>query len=1015
MAAAATRVVGRDSELSRLDGACASTWRGQGAAICLAGPPGIGKTVLLQTAIQQARQLDLTTANAWCWAEGAPPLWPWLELLAQLEILTDINDLAAQGIQAFRMVERAVAEAAMHSPLLIAIDDLQNADEATMLLTRYMAARISDSPVILLLARRPHDHPLLTEIDRACEVLTLPTLTPDSMAELVLAHSHRRLSTDVVNALTTASGGIPLHAITALDAWAAEATGPDLTVKLQAVVLSRMRGLRTEDAAILARAAVLGRVVNVNTVARICATTPARVIAAATAAQPGVVARTSRHDQIDFGHDLVRDAALSWLTPEDVAATHSVAAAHETDVVRAARHALQASHRSVNEAAHAVNLGRRAASVLAHGGAPEDAAALLQQTITANEVAERPVSRARLLLEHASTVLLAGRLSAAHECYDEATTAAITERDPVAAAEGAAGLGSLWVNTVRSPVTQRWVLQTQRSALATLPTGHESLRLRLRARIAGEEMFWEDAGPEALVNVLDEVREFGDPVTLLEVFSVAHNPLLGPQHTQLRMRLSDEMMAHAGQDPGGILSLMALCWRAVDLFLAGDERAERALADLREAAEAAQSLSVLYVVRVIETMLMICRGQFQQAEQAAEAAFELGTRAQDADALSYLGGHLVAIRWFQHREAEMLDLMQHIATSAQVDLVDRSFEAAIAALAARTGQLDIARRHLRRVIGAGLESVPRFSTWLVTLATIVEAAIAVGDRQTIAEAYDLLEPYGELPVAPSLAVVSFGCVHHWLGIAALATDRPELAERHLRAAVETSIRHGHFPATAVARAQLARLLTAQPAEATLLLSAARNIAANLGMDVLARRCDSDLAQLDHLARVKVVRDEQNSYVVSFSGRQALVRDLTGMRMLAVLTASPGQWIPAAQLAFGQPPPPHAAPPPLLDAAARMALEARLRELASTVARAREQQDLAAQAEAEDEMEAIATHLSATSGIAGRPRTFADEDERARTSVRKAIVRAIQEIDRHHPAAAAHLRDHLTTGAECCYE
>lgn len=78
------RVVGRDSELSRLDRACEASRRGQGVAICLTGPAGIGKTALLRAAQRQARRLDLVTVSTWCWAEGAPPLWPWLDLLAQL-------------------------------------------------------------------------------------------------------------------------------------------------------------------------------------------------------------------------------------------------------------------------------------------------------------------------------------------------------------------------------------------------------------------------------------------------------------------------------------------------------------------------------------------------------------------------------------------------------------------------------------------------------------------------------------------------------------------------------------------------------------------------------------------------------------------------------------------------------------------------------------------------------------------------------------------------------------------
>jgi hypothetical protein len=287
----------------------------------------------------------------------------------------------------------------------------------------------------------------------------------------------------------------------------------------------------------------------------------------------------------------------------------------------------------------------------------------------------------------------------------------------------------------------------------------------------------------------------------------------------------------------------------------------------------------------------------------------------------------------------------------------------------------------------------------------------------------LLEPYGDLPVAPSFAVVSFGCVHHWLGIAARATKRPELAERHLRAAVDTNLRHGHVPATAAARAELASILSthhptpAREAEARLLLAAALNTAEEVGMATLADRWRDTAHRLDESARVRLARADQSGrggWVVDFAGRQATVRNLAGIRMLAMLTAAPKEWVPAGLLATGQLRPVQVVPAPLLDAAARRDLESRMRELATTVAHAREQGELTAQAAAEEELDAIAEHLSSATGLSGRGRRFPDENERARTSVRKAIMRAIQEIETHHPTAAEHLRNHVVTGARCRY-
>ena len=48
------------------------------------------------------------------------------------------------------------------------------------------------------------------------------------------------------------------------------------------------------------------------------------------------------------------------------------------------------------------------------------------------------------------------------------------------------------------------------------------------------------------------------------------------------------------------------------------------------------------------------------------------------------------------------------------------------------------------------------------------------------------------------------------------------------------------------------------------------------------------------------------------------------------------------------------------------------------------------------------------------RSFADAPERARTAVRKAIKRAIDEIAAANPAIGEHLAQRVETGSTCCY-
>ena len=90
---------------------------------------------------------------------------------------------------------------------------------------------------------------------------------------------------------------------------------------------------------------------------------------------------------------------------------------------------------------------------------------------------------------------------------------------------------------------------------------------------------------------------------------------------------------------------------------------------------------------------------------------------------------------------------------------------------------------------------------------------------------------------------------------------------------------------------------------------------------------------------------------------------------------------------------------LLDRRALGALRERLREL-------RAESELSPSAQ--EELETL------TRELARRMRSFADAPERARTAVRKALKRALDEIQAANPAVGDHLAERVETGAVCCY-
>lgn len=82
--------------------------------------------------------------------------------------------------------------------------------------------------------------------------------------------------------------------------------------------------------------------------------------------------------------------------------------------------------------------------------------------------------------------------------------------------------------------------------------------------------------------------------------------------------------------------------------------------------------------------------------------------------------------------------------------------------------------------------------------------------------------------------------------------------------------------------------------------------------------------------------------------------------------------------------------------------------------ARETGDLLRAERLEAEADALTAQLEHARALGGRSRAFAGPGERARTAVRKAITRAIDEIGAGDPQIAAALRPVIRTGSHCSY-
>ncbi len=582
------------------------------------------------------------------------------------------------------------------------------------------------------------------------------------------------------------------------------------------------------------------------------------------------------------------------------------------------------------------------------------------------------------LLKDASYALLEqGDLANARMAYEQAARLALQEGDFQALGRAALGLGGIWVHEQRTAIEGARIQSCQERALQGLDEA-DSLAVRLRLRRLAEQEYLRGTCEEILLFV-EQARDLGNPVVLSEALSLAHHCMLAPVDASARLDIANELLSVAGLTGRRIDAVMGLLWRTVDLLLVGDPHAGRSLRELTALTARTGMGAIAFVLEAIDVMQIIRRGDLQRAEAAAAACAQRGFEVGDVDAAGWFAAQMVAIRTFQGRMAELAPMLEQMANSPTLAHPDDSLYAALAIAAAQAGDRDGALSALQRLRGDGLGRVRLSSTWLVTLAGVVEAAAIIGESDLAAEAYDLLLPFADMPTMASLGVVCFGSTELWLGVAAMATGRVERAIGHFRSAVVRNEALGHWPARDLSQKHLEQAIQSAENTATGSASCTR---------------------------------EGRFWLVSLGPRSVRLPDGVGVRYLAQLIAHPGQEMAAAEL-IG---PSGALPPgqPLLDDTAKREYERRIRELQRIVEEADVTGDAAGQIKAQDELDALLAELRTATGLGGRVRPFNSERELARTSVQKAIRRALGQVAQQDPSIAQALTRDVTTGNLCSY-
>jgi DNA-binding CsgD family transcriptional regulator len=412
----------RATELEQINSILRSARQGEGRALMVEGPPGIGKTALLQAAWQEAEDSGMIVLTARGdeleahFPHGVvrqlfEPALRRMPPGARRDLLSGAARLAAPIVAGDAEVvehddQSATALARTHglywlvvnlsqrAPVLISVDDAQWADQSSLRFLFFLARRLSGTAAAVLVALRSNGRgtELLAELTRKPLVrLVKPSpLSEHAVARVLTTTLGQAPDLPFAAACRAATGGVPFLVRELASALLAENVRPAAeearrVQKLgpRTVVLATLsRVARKSDTCVaLARAvSVLGSEAQLPRAARLAELDSVQALEALDVLVAGDVVRAGQ--RIEFVHPILRTAVHEDLLPGQRSVLHRKAAAllaaegAEIDAIAAQ---LLASDPAGSEEV-ALQLRDAASHALAHG-APEDAVAYLARAL----------------------------------------------------------------------------------------------------------------------------------------------------------------------------------------------------------------------------------------------------------------------------------------------------------------------------------------------------------------------------------------------------------------------------------------------------------------------------------------------------------------------------------------------------------------------------------------------------------------------------------------------------------
>ncbi len=605
----ATPFVGREQTMRELLSGLETARDGHASIFLVSGSAGMGKTRAAQELARTARgQGALVVAGNAYEGDGAPPFWPWVQVLrACIEehgpetLVSELADCAEELVRLlpelqahmgpqttapaygadearfrlFDSVARSLRRFGREQPLIIILDDLHWADAPSLRLLEFLA-RAGDAWSGLVIGNYREDEASLNEalpsvLGSLCRMqhvhrVELPALEPDAAHTYIRAVAGADFDDAMASKLVRMSEGSPFF-LSELVRLVASSENRHLTPEqlanvelpegIKSTIGHSLERLSPACRRTLSLCSVIGAELELSIVEAVSGLERHLLIDLLDEAVAGGVLRTAGIGKFQFSHALIAQALYQELPWSERAEQHrrvgeTLEALRPNDpgdwVERIAHHFFESAPCGDVEkiAVYCISAARRASHLLAF----EDAVRHHDRALDALALATKPDEglRCRILVEKGQDQRACGAREAAAETFDRAVQLARSISAPSLFAKAVVGLSHCGRHD--SPISSHERLRALlEESLAGLGTGNKPLRATLLSQLVVTRPYLDtmESRLELSGQALTLAEESGDLESIFSAMGARSWALQGPADSRELLSLGTALLERSSQ------------------------------------------------------------------------------------------------------------------------------------------------------------------------------------------------------------------------------------------------------------------------------------------------------------------------------------------------------------------------------------------------------------------------------------------------------------------------------------